>query len=214
METSEIQRALIEEAAAEAGIPETCASGFTIKTLEMAEWAMDKLDSLDAQIAEVEDAANAKIERVQAWKERRTATLTSAGSFLRALLSFYLADRVEKGLPQTLKLTAGTVSARTAPAQVLYSGRLVVEAMKAAGLIERRPDLVRTEIKVDGAGLRKAALSGDPDLTNLPVAVEPPHMCYTVKTHTADTRAKSKVKREATASAEAKIAEQNGDDHE
>lgn len=124
---------------------------FTVQSKDQAEWCLRQISRLKAQQSETEQLAQAEIEKINAWKEKETAKITSSIAFFEGLLKdFHRRILKEDPKAKTIKLPSGSLEARKVPPEIKRDKNILLPWVE-----KNRPDFVVVEKNVDWAGLKK-----------------------------------------------------------
>lgn len=131
---------------------------FRIETVDQVNWALRKLFAIEMKWSEIEQLAQAEIDRIQAWKDRELKKLQDNADFFDNLLNDY-AQRQRAADPNWKRISTpyGVVRLRKQPPKWIYDDAKLLESLKSSGLT----DLIRVKEEPDKATLKKRAVVQD-----------------------------------------------------
>lgn len=146
--------------------------GFTVDSIDKAEWCMRKLAKLAQEDAADESAAQAEIERITAWlEERKAARQSQREFFVEHLTSFHRRVLLQDDKAKTIKLPHGVLKARKLPDKWEYDEKTILKWAKENGRHEMIrvkeeviKDAVKRTVKEDGEAI--------PGVTILPQGIK------------------------------------------
>jgi len=136
----------------------TSNEGFSVDTIEKAEWCMRKLAKLAQDDADDEAMAEREIERIKKWLEERNKPRQQSREFFeRHLTSFHQRLLLQDDRMKTVKLPHGALKARKVADKFEYDEKTIVAWAKEQGRAEFIrvkeevvKDAVKRTIKEDG----------------------------------------------------------------
>ena len=128
---------------------------FRIETIDQVNWALRKLSAIETKRTEIEQLAQAEIERIQAWKETELKKLQDDAWFFSDLLHDYAFRQREKD-PNWKKASTpyGVVKFKKLQPKWRYDDEKLLESLKSVG----RTDLIRVKEEPNKAELKKVAV--------------------------------------------------------
>jgi phage host-nuclease inhibitor protein Gam len=129
---------------------------FKITDIGGVNWALRKLAALKAREAEVNQLADAEIERINAWREKELESVKRDVEYFESLLTEYHAEQLKQDpKAKTITTPYGTLKARKLPPMVEYDADLVLSWAKGAG----RTEFIRVREELAKDAVREAVLS-------------------------------------------------------
>jgi len=126
---------------------------FRIETVDQVNWALRKLSAIEAKRKEVEELAQAEIDRIQVWKEHELKKLQDNAEFFGNLLHDYaLRQRAADPNWKRTSTPYGVVRLRKQPPKWIYDDAKLLESLKSQGLTH----FIRVKEEPDKAAIKKA----------------------------------------------------------
>jgi hypothetical protein len=122
---------------------------FEVKDLDQATWAFRKLRAIAEKRAEVENVANAEIERVNRWKEQQFKEFDSTKEYFEGLLTQYYAAEKAKDKKFKLSTPYGKVSSRKSSKWIYEDEEGLKEYLKTNNI-----DAIRIKEEIDKTSLK------------------------------------------------------------
>lgn len=144
--------------------------GFTVDSLERADWAVRKIARSRRRLAEAKELAAAERKRIDEWEAEQVARCQSATEYLEELLTRYHRD-VLKDDPKakTIRLPAGELVARKLPDALVCDGG--VDCIAWAEL--NAPDTVAVRKTVDRSKMKRRLVVGSTERPEGFEAIDP-----------------------------------------
>lgn len=130
--------------------------GFTIETMDQANYIVRKLKELREEEAEAIDAANASIkahkEKVERWLQSVTNPLNSREDFYLNLLEVFAAEKLEGSSKKSIKLIEGTLQFRKQQDKYEYEDATLLTYVQEnlEKYVKTNPYVDKTKLKKDG----------------------------------------------------------------
>lgn len=127
---------------------------FSIRDEGAANWALRKLARIRAEQEKNADLARLEIERVNAWLDEVNLQLGARAEFFEGhLIDYHRGLLAEDEKRKTVKLPAGTLSARKVPDNVEIADDFLERA------IDLFPEFIRTKKELDKRAVKEAVLN-------------------------------------------------------
>jgi len=126
-------------------------SHFIVQSKDQAEWCLRQISRLKAKQSEIEELAQAEIEKINAWKKKETAKINDSISFFEELLKDFHRRTLEKDpKAKTIRLPSGSLEARKMPPEYRRDEEKLLPWVE-----QNRPDFLIVEKSVNWADLKK-----------------------------------------------------------
>ena len=123
---------------------------FIVNSVDKAIWAMRKIATIDQSIAEVDKAADAVVDRTNAWRVEEVKRISSQRGFFEGLLEGYhrriMADNPKQ---KTIKLPHGQLQIRAQQPEFVRDGKKIIEWAD-----KEMPVVITREPKLDWGTLK------------------------------------------------------------
>jgi phage host-nuclease inhibitor protein Gam len=139
-------------------IDEAIKTPFVVDSMEKAIWAMRKIANIDLSVEEVNKAADAEIERINAWRDEEVRIISSQRKFFEGLLEGYhrriMAENPKK---KTIKLPHGQLQIRAQKPDFIRDDEKIIKwaEKEMPKVVIRKPKLdwsaLKDSLKVDGS---------------------------------------------------------------
>lgn len=162
---------------------------FKIENLDQLNWAFRKLSALESKKKEIQQLAQAEIDRIKSWEEQELKGIQSSYDFFTSLVTEYHFNELQKDpKKKTIATPYGKAKSRTSKEQPeKVNEDLLLAHVKEAGMDEfikesvKWGDLKKTlkvveidgkKVVVDGNGQIVEGVSVKPETTTFSVEVE------------------------------------------
>ncbi|NMA64749.1 MAG: hypothetical protein GX957_00710 [Clostridiaceae bacterium] len=125
---------------------------FKVEDLQSADWCLRKIRAGEQKKKEMQEFANAEIERILMWLKNETAKIDDSQEFFKGLLSEYLYGQRKVDPKFKISTPNGTVSTRKQQPKWTYDDKRILESLKQSG----RNEFIRIKEEVNKSELKKA----------------------------------------------------------
>lgn len=123
--------------------------GFQVNDLASANWCFRKLHALNEKQNEINDVADAEIQRINSWKESESKGIADQKEFFEGLLTVYYNKQKEVDKKFKLKTPYGSVTQRTTK-NIVYDESTMLSYLKS-----NHPELIQTVEKFSKTEVKK-----------------------------------------------------------
>lgn len=124
---------------------------FKVEDLQSADWCLRKIRAGEQKKKEMQEFANAEIERIQMWLKNETAKIDDSQEFFKGLLSEYLYEQRKVDPKFKISTPNGTVSTRKKQPKWAYDEAKLLEFLKQNGKYQ----YIRIKEEINKAELKK-----------------------------------------------------------
>ncbi|WP_425057643.1 hypothetical protein SCACP_21620 [Sporomusa carbonis] len=165
------------------GMPDQPQQAFVIDTPEKADWAVRKILRLQTKNEEINQIADDRIEKVEAWRKQTKSENDRSIEYLVSLLRPFAEQQLD-GKKKTVRLPSGDVNFRATPTQFFIAGQKVdgKNQVLTSYVKQNAPEYLKIEESTNWAEFKKTltitstgqVIANDGEILNFIYALEYP----------------------------------------